>query len=33
MNTRRLLMGATALALTAGAAQAERGSDGQVNIL
>lgn len=33
MNTTRMLMGATALALTAGAAQAERGSDGQLNIL
>jgi peptide/nickel transport system substrate-binding protein len=33
MNTTRMLMGATALALTAGAAQAERGSDGEVRIL
>ncbi|MBA3325993.1 MAG: peptide ABC transporter substrate-binding protein [Rhodobacteraceae bacterium] len=33
MKTRNMLMGATALAMLASAAQAERGADGQVNIL
>lgn len=33
MKTRNILMGATALAMLASAAQAERGADGQVNIL
>ncbi len=33
MKTRHILMGATALAMLASTAQAERGSDGQLNIL